>query len=119
MSVTWNPSDKSSRLTLSGGNLTVTHTGSNISGGVRADTSKAAGKWYWEVKVDTDISSPSIRIGVGTSAASLDEGVGYDANGYGYKGADGKKWHNGSNVNYGNIYTTGDIIGVALDMDNG
>jgi hypothetical protein len=118
MPVTWNPSDKSTRLALSGGNLIVTHTGNNAWGGVRATTSKASGKWYWEVKVDTDIPNTGIRIGIGTSAVSLSSGVGDDVNGYGYNGACGKKYHS-SNANYGASYTTGDIISVALDLDAG
>ena len=31
----------------------------------------------------------------------------------------GQKWTNGSGSSYGDSYTNGDIIGVALDMDNG
>jgi hypothetical protein len=86
---------------------------------VRANTSKAAGKWYWEVKIDTDVPDTAIRVGIGTSAASLDSGVGDNANGYGYGGFSGKKWYNGANPAYGSTYTTGDVIGVALDLDAG
>jgi len=119
MSVTWNPSDKSSLITLSYGNLRTTHTGSNSWGGVRATSSKIAGKWYWEVEVNIDKPSTGIRIGIGTSSADLSKGVGDDVNGYGYGGHDGKKYHDDVGVAYGNSYTTGDIIGIALDLNAG
>lgn len=119
MAVTWNPSDKSADLTLSNGNLTVTHSSGSTWAGGRATNSKASGKFYWEVRVDTDNPSTAIRIGIGTSAASLSSGVGDDINGYGYGGRFGKKYYNGGNPDYGATYTAGDIIGVALDLDAG
>ena len=45
--------------------------------------------------------------------------LGYDANGMGYYGSNGDKYYNGSGVAYGATYTTGDVIGVALDLTDG
>jgi hypothetical protein len=38
--------------------------------------------------------------------------------GYGYN-PDGTKQNNGSDSSYGDSYTAGDILGVAMDLDNG
>jgi hypothetical protein len=43
--------------------------------------------------------------------------IGYSANGRGY-GWDGNARNNASTSSFGNSFSTGDIIGVALDMDN-
>ena len=44
--------------------------------------------------------------------------LGKNANDWGYRANDGDYRNNGSNVSYGNSYAVGDIIGVALDLDN-
>jgi hypothetical protein len=43
---------------------------------------------------------------------------GAESRGYGYKN-DGSKTNNNSDASYGATYTTGDIIGCALDLTNG
>lgn len=60
-------------------------------------------------------------IGVATSSASIADGwyLGDDQYGYSYRKDDGKKYNNNSAVSYGDTYSAGDIISVALDMDNG
>ena len=116
MAITWNPNDKGSTITLSNGNLTVSASSSGDDS-VRATISKCSGKWYWEERVD-DSSGDQI-VGIGTSSASLNSLCGYDAYGYGYHRL-GYKYHNGSYTSYGASWTSeGDIIGVALDLDNG
>ena len=45
--------------------------------------------------------------------------IGYTASGTGGYKPDGEKLINGSGSSYGNSFTAGDIIGIALDMDNG
>lgn len=117
--ITWNPSDKSNKITLSNGNRTVSHTGTSSHGGVRATGSKSSGKWYWEISFGTDPASSCLYVGIGTSSAPLESQLGGDAHGYSYKDTDGKKYHLGSGVNYGSTFTAGDIIGVALDLDAG
>jgi|GEM_PF-1637425 len=110
---TWNPSDKGSEITLSNGNLTITQNGTGI---VRSTISVATGKWYWEYS----IASPSqMRAGVAKSGASLSNIFGSDAFGWSYRAADGTKFNNGSSGAYGDTYTVGDVMGVALDMDAG
>lgn len=67
---TWNPSDKGSLVTLSNGNLTAAYTDYNGSN-VRANIGKSAGKWYWEVKVDSVNASASVNIGIWPESRSI------------------------------------------------
>lgn len=116
MAITWNPDDKGSTITLSNNDLTVSASSSGDDS-VRATISKSSGKWYWEERVDN--SNGDQIVGIGTSSASLDSLCGHDAYGYGYHRL-GYKYHNHSYTSYGASWTSeGDIIGVALDLDNG
>lgn len=45
---TWNPSDKSANITLSGGNLIAQSTSAASDYQVRSTIGKSSGKWYWE-----------------------------------------------------------------------
>jgi hypothetical protein len=115
MAVTWNPSDKHSTITLSNGNLTAE---ANPGGAynVRATEFKSSLKYYWEIYIDSKFDG--IIIGIGTSSAALNQLLGNDVYGWGYRNS-GKILHNNSEASYGNSFTTGDIIGVALDMSTG
>ena len=115
-SITWNPDDKSSTLVLSNGNLSVLQTASNVWEAVRSTTSKSSGKWYWETTIDV-ASGPDTFVGIGTASEILDY-PGITSAGYGYYGSNGDKY-NGGATSYGVSYTAGDVIGVALDLDNG
>src|SRR5690606_27738602 len=53
---TWNPSDKSSLITLSNGNLTATRSGANGNRLVRATIARSTGKEYFEVTVNTIVA---------------------------------------------------------------
>lgn len=67
---TWNPSDKGSAVTLSGGNLVTSYsayTGSNV----RAVTGKTEGKWYWELKLTTRVATSYINAGVWPASRSI------------------------------------------------
>jgi hypothetical protein len=111
---TWNPSDKNAGITLSNGDLTASFSANNQA--VRATLGKSAGKWYWECYVQA-----GIFVGIGTDAASLSAHVGATATGWSYYGSGGgtTKYTNGILSVYGAAFTTGDTIGVALDMDAG
>ena len=116
MAITWNPSDKSAKITLSNGNLTLTKTVSTGYSCVRATSFKSSGKWYFEVRSDTQ--SGTFTLGIATTGANLNQKVGYGAYGYGYA-SNGQKSYNGSSGNYGATFSAGDIIRVAFDMDAG
>lgn len=115
---TLNQLDKGSGSIVSAGNLKIT-TPATSCGLVRASLGVASGKWYWEVKCLSSTGLETYDIGICNAFASLAGYVGNDANGWGYSGYDGKKNNNGAGSAYGATYTANDIIGVALDMDNG
>ena len=109
---------------LQDGNLELLTTDSPY-GAVPATFALTNGKWYWEIKVNT--SSDYDRIGlVGTEVpitTSFDFGAanlgGGDKTNLSYKSNDGKTRKDGTDANYGNTYTSGDIIGVAYNADDG
>ena len=98
--------------TFSQGNCKVVQTASN---GIAYSTIGASsGKWYAEIKIDD--------VGTATSCGILEPSA-YD-NGNPdtqalYYQSNGNKNNKGSASSYGASYTTGDIIGIALDVDNG
>ena len=115
--VTWNPLDKTSGGTLSNGNLTFAggsgHHGS--SGSIPFKT----GKWYCELRAD-DAPASNSYIGIMDTRSS---GPAFSfENFYAYQYNSGNKYggENGtySETSYGSAASSGDIIGVAVDMDN-
>lgn len=115
---TLNPSDKSSTVALSNGNLR----GTKSSGGaahvlVRATAGKASGKWYWEVRhISGMVNSVEIaaitKSGVGTGTEP-----GASADGYGYNGVNGVIYNTGVSAGFGAVFD-GEVIGIALNMDD-
>lgn len=79
----------------------------NSSANAQGTVSVTSGKWYWEVIYSANPTSTGVQeSGLRTRYTS---GVVY--------AVDGNKYINGSATSYGSTYTTGDVIGVALDMD--
>jgi len=116
----WNSSDKGSLLGLSDGDLTATrNAGSDGYQGVRSIVGRSSGKWYWEYTMTQASSANFAVIGVGNSSQSLTNYIGNSTNGWGYYQTNGNKVYNGTETSYGASFTTNDVIGVALDMDNG
>ena len=108
--------------TYSNGNNTVT-TGSGGSGNSPFSTlAVSSGKYYAEIKfTSTDSGGEAVGIVNLDSYNPYGQGDEYfyrHSYGYGYKNANGDKVTNNSGSSYGNSYTTGDVIGIALDMDN-
>ena len=103
---------------LAEGNLKFT----NNSTGHRMTNSNIAvsqGKWYCEVKMTT--SASQTRVGVIDPEKFLyNTYIHNSGRGYAYKADDGStRFNNGTtDANYGDTYTTGDIIGIAMDLDN-
>ena len=103
--------------TFSNGNTTVTTSNSNYARN-SSTIGMATGKWYSEYKVGSITGSGGIYIGItGDLATGTGGNTGNSPFSYAYE-SDGQKNFNGSASSFGNSYTTGDIIGVALDATN-
>ena len=74
------------------------------------------GKWYAEFKVASDPSTTMIGIASGIADSFLG-GTG-SAKGYALYGNSGNLFESGSGSSYGSALSVGDILGVAMDLDN-
>jgi hypothetical protein len=107
-----------SGLTLINGNLTIDGNTGTAWRSLPATLGVSTGKWYYEVKVKN--LADNVRIGL-VDVDQAQQLNGYFNNlsrGYAYNN-DGQKSNNNSSASYGNSYTTNDIIGIAMDLDNG
>ena len=111
-------------FSLSNGNLTVTASGGNTGYDSTGTLAVSQGKWYFEGKLLTSVvseSSPSIGI-IDIDKMRLNNYAYLNGVNYLYA-VNGDKISdiNGSTTNsaYGDTYNQNDIIGVALDLDNG
>jgi len=114
---TFNPLAASSDNDLTEGNLKVAGTGGawkHCPGTIGV----SSGKWYWEGYVGADGSSyPSLQ---GITDSSTNIVINALDIGYYYRSSSGNKYAlSASDTSYGASFTTGDIIGVALDLDSG
>jgi hypothetical protein len=112
---TWNPLDKNSNTTLANGNLDASYL-AGAWAATRSTFGLSSGKWYWEVTPTTLTTSITIGIGKSDSALSF---VGASATSWGYYNATGVIYNNSSATAYGASYAVNNVIGVALDLDNG
>ena len=102
---------------FSNGNNTFTNTSTGAHRCVHSTLSASSGKWYAEVKV-VEVGGTYPQIGViNPDVITFTDYLGGSNKGYGYL-SDGRKQINTSATSYGNTYTTGDIIGIAMDLDN-
>lgn len=119
----FNPSDKSTEITLTNSNLTATGTGtSGHIGSVRSLISKSSGKWYWEVTVVTQgFSGSSFAIGIAdaTFNVSAGSGPGTDTHAYVCWDDGGKETNNVFTGGYCSNMVVTSKVGVAMDLDGG
>ena len=115
---TMNPLDNYYQgATFANGNLNVV-TDTSKQNFSTATMGVSAGKWYWETKM-TDLSGWDMlgiagRYVTSTSEQELGEAVDCWA----YYSYSGQSYNNATLTAYGDTYADGDIIGVALDLDN-
>ena len=105
--------------TFTNGNNTV-QTGSSSYTINTATMGMTTGKWYWECKLVADSASgKEFQHGI-TDVPTLNTTtqLGATAYAYSYRTENGNKENNGSATAYGATADVGDIIGVALDLDN-
>ena len=119
---TFNPLSPTGAV-LSDGNLVVLvrgNSGYDSIGGTQSFP--RSGKWYFEITFTTANSTNSNLIGIAdgstikNDASGIDTGVKYRT----YRSDAGQKQSDlASAATYGDAYGAGDVIGVAVDMDNG
>jgi hypothetical protein len=112
-----NPNQKGNYST---GNLTIDATSSLLGdAGTRATLGFSQGKWYWEAKVVTVAGTGNNNNFIGIQDAGSAGQTG-STNAYAFNLNDGALAHNGSAVTSGlTTYSSGNIIGVGYDADNG
>jgi len=107
---------------LSYANLRITGTSADNSGGSIGTLSSTTGKFYYEFTMTGVDASGYCIVGacdvVQLAALTPYNNIGYGSKSYGYNSS-GIKTNNNGTASYGSSYTTGDVIGVAVDCDNG
>ena len=105
-----------SSATFSEGNLKAVGASASASGIFTGTFGVSSGKWYWEVRATG--SAQYLNTGIVRTpfdpTSTGDSGI--LSNEYVYIN-NGNKYNNNSSASYGASYTSGDIIGVALDLD--
>ena len=121
---TWNPVAQSTvvngTVTRSNGNLTSTDGGTTYGLASFGTIASTTGKFYWEVTM-TSAGGTYGNIGVVDLNSPLGAGThtGIIYNQSGNKGSGSTVFNTAGSTAYGATYTTGDIIGVALDLTGG
>jgi len=115
---TLNPLDRGPTYVLANGNLdaSTSHSTDTV---VKTTIAVNSGKWYAEVVYTTIAGAyPTVGIVASDFSSTFNPFVGFTATSYGY-GAAATKLNNGSTSSYGATWTTGDVIGIAFDLDAG
>ena len=113
---TLNPLYQQGSNTFSEGNCKVVLEAGDGSKGVAGGIAPANGKWYWEVKQGSATNSSIL---VREASDKEDDLSYYQGNFAGYTLNNGNQNITGNtNSTYGASYSSGDIIMVAMDMDN-
>jgi hypothetical protein len=109
---TINPLSGDTNATITNGNLTVSG-GTNLGNSRFGTIGISSGKWYWEHTITT--------VGTNGQIAGISNDINQTTALTGIKGYyfNGNKYDGATASSYGATFTTGDVIGVALDMDAG
>ena len=106
--------------TIENGNLSTNGTASNAWRGLYGTLGASSGKFYYECKIATAYNNTGngFEIGVADVDGMLNSGKISDAvRGYAYQQGSSLR-NNGSSTSYGSRINIGDIVGVAVDLDN-
>ena len=102
--------------TLSNGALTFAGTTSTFPS-IRASAAVRTGKWWMEFGYTTWSGANNVRIGVCEQSKLVTATTTAPTIGVGYQSGTGIKLVDGVSSAYGVSFTTGDVIGLALDLD--
>ena len=116
---TMNPLDNYySNSTFSEGNCNVT-TDTTNQAHTMSTIGVSSGKWYAEVKWTSQPSGLGYAmIGISSQSATGNNELGHNAHDYAYVSGTGQYRNNDSYTSYGSTFTVGDIIGIALNLDD-
>jgi len=117
---TWNPLFRKGTTTpaFAEGNLKSTFDDGGANEFALTTFGVSAGKWYAEVKWPSNTGTAATATGILDMAyTGTDDPNNAVTNAFGYFGS-GTKNVSGTASSYGNSYADGDIIGIAIDMDN-
>ena len=117
---TWNPLFRKGTTTpaFAEGNLKSTFDDGGANEFALTTFGVSAGKWYAEVKWTSNTGTAATATGILDMAyTGTDDPNNAVTNAFGYFGS-GTKNVSGTASSYGNSYADGDIIGIAIDMDN-
>ena len=118
---TWNPLRVNTQTqTFAEGNLRFSSSQTSTNPAATGNYGVSSGKFYWEVFVVAQ-GNTSNMLGICDVAAGLEDdttALYASALMYAYE-FDGEKRNNNSSSSYGDAIATNDIVGIALDMDNG
>jgi len=116
---TLNPLNKGTVITTSEGNLAYTQSASWS--GITGTLGMTSGKWYFELRRGdsngTGTGSCLVGVAVLDYVVSTEPADGV-ANAWRYRDDGTKRYDEGTGQSYGATWTEGDIIGVAVDMEN-
>ena len=106
------------------GNLQATSTTGSTYKSAFSNIGVSSGKWYFEFTWTAIGGSAGGYVGISTDPQAVLRDatypfVGTTSTSWGYRNYDGQLQTNDAATAYGNSYATNDVIGVALDMDNG
>jgi hypothetical protein len=105
--------------TIAQGNLNVTTNNGGYGGGVRSTIAVSSGKWYWESVITVLGGSAGQAPVVGIIPPTTPINAISSNTRYAYYGGTGNKLSSAGSVAYGAAFSTGDVIGYALDLDAG
>lgn len=114
----WNPFAKHANVTLSNGDMDAANTTTSWRG-ARAINPRITGKKYFEVKAINMSGNREFYVGIAASSTRVDNPVGFEATTWGYYAYNGNKYNSNVSTSFGSTYTTNDVIGVAVDLDEG
>ena len=111
----WDSGAAGTGITLSNGDMTATMA-SGTWRHVRTVLGRSSGKWYAEM-VFSDLDHG--MAGIANSSANLGDYAGDDSYGHSFYNYSGGYYTGGSSSSYGSTFADGDVIGLAVDLDNG
>ena len=109
--------DEGTDATFAEGNLKIT--GGDAQNKIPSTIAVSSGKWYAEVRVN---NTSHMMMGVAKTSAFTVDGYylgqsGTDDSWMIYR-SNGNEYHNGSNSKFSSAFSVGDILQIALDLDN-